>query len=204
MSEMKGKIEKMRKDRKGLMIDDVWYSGYKASFLGDAQVGDTVEFEFTSKGDFKNITDGTLKVLEKSEGKSSSGGGGGGGGNKGGGGYSKGEFRSVPQLVRTDAVNQALKLLEQQNAQYPSVKQAIKATLYVANVIAAYVNAEINADGIELPTARLDAPTAAEPAKSQVKHETRKSPEPEPPAAAEPEPEQPASPAPSLDAFLDD
>lgn len=201
MASMQGKIGKFRKDRKAFEIDDVWYSAFKSSWMGDAQSGDTVEFEYTEKGDFKNITEGTLKVVEK---KPAGSGGGGGGGKSGGGGYSKGEFRSVPQLVRTDAVNQAIKIIESQGAQYATPKSALKAVLYLSNVIAAYVDGEISMDGQECPNALTDRVGAAAHTKTEVKHEARKSPEPEPPAE-EPEPEQaPESPAPSLDSFLGD
>ena len=201
MATMQGKIGKFRKDRKAFEIDDVWYSAFKSSWMGEAQSGDTVEFEYTEKGDFKNISEGTLKVTAKKP----AGGGSSGGGKGGGGGYSKGEFRSVPQLVRTDAVNQALKLIETQGARFANGKQALTAVLYYSNVIEAYVNGEVNVDGVALPPALDDHVGAAKPAQQQVKHETRRSPEPEPPQQEETAPAQePESPAPSLDAFLGD
>lgn len=198
MATVTGKVSKIRKDRKGLCIDDVWYSGYKPSYIGEAQVGDTVTFTYTEKGDWKNITEDTLTIGAKgggsapsSGGSSSSSGGGGGGGSN--------QFRSVPQLVRTDAVTQALKLIETQGFIYNTGKQALRATLYFANVIAAYVNAEIDVDDAELPKAAQELIGAAEPAKSTVTHTAV--PDPAPPAAAE---VPAASPAPSLDKFMDD
>lgn len=202
MATMKGKIGKFRKDRKAFEIDDVWYSAYKSSWMGEAQQGDTVEFEYTEKGDFKNIAEGTLKVVAQ---KQSGRGSGSSSGKSGGGGYSKGEFRSVPQLVRTDAVNQALKLIETQGARYRNGKQALTAVLYYANVITAYVNGEISVDGVELPAAVEDHVSAAKPAQSQVKHDQRTVADPEPPVEEDkPQQQEPDSPAPSLDAFLGD
>jgi hypothetical protein len=198
MAKMQGTIGKFRKDRKAFEIDDVWYSAFKASWMGEAQSGDTVEFEYTEKGDFKNISEGTLKVTEQ---KPAGGGGNKGGGGKGGG-YSKGEFRSVPQLVRTDAVNQALKVIEVQGAQYANEKTALKAVLYLANVIAAYVDGHIDMDGQDIPPALTDRVQAAKPAQSQVKHERKPTPDPEP--EPQQEAKEPESPAPSLDAFLGD
>jgi len=53
MGNVSGVVGAVRKDSRGLMIDDVWYSSYNA-FSGVAR-GDTVSFEFVEKGAFKNI-----------------------------------------------------------------------------------------------------------------------------------------------------
>jgi len=186
---MQGKVSKVRKDRKGLCIDDVWYSGYKPSYIGEAQVGDEVSFTFTEKGDWKNITEDTLKVLSSAP--KSSGGGGGGSSNSGGGN----QFRSVPQLVRGDALGNAVKSLE--GLSFPTAKAAVKATLYVAGLYEAYLNGEIAPDLTKDPT--VGAAQAAPATSQQVKHEAQQ----EAPAQQEPE-QEPDSPAPSLDKFLGD
>lgn len=199
MAKMQGTIEKFRKDRKAFAIDDVWYSAFKAAWMGEAQSGDTVEFEYTEKGDFKNITQDTLKVIDKKPAGSS----GGGGGYKGGNSNSKGEFRSVPQLVRNDALYKAVQLIGNQGFVFASPKAAMKASLYIANVYAAYVDGEISLDGVDCPAPVGQKAEPAPAAKSQVKHTPVADPAPE--QKPEPQPEEtPASPAPSLDAFLDD
>jgi len=57
---MQGTIKVMRKDRKGFQLEDgQWYSGYN---LLSVNKGDTVEFNFTQKGQYKNI-DGPVTVV---------------------------------------------------------------------------------------------------------------------------------------------
>jgi len=197
MASKTGVIGKFRKDRKAFEIDDVWYSAYKAGWMNDAQSGDEVSFQYQAKGDFNNITDDGVKITEKQAAPAKTG----GGGNKGKGGGSNGQFRSIPQLVRQEAVGQAITLIETQGARYSDAKQALAAVLFTANVIAAYVDGEISMDGVKAPRALTDLVGAAPETKQQVKHEAVQDPKPEVQPEPEPEPEV-ESPAPSLDSFL--
>lgn len=100
-----GVIEKMARNRKAFKLegDEEWYSVYKAPQMNDAQVGDTVSFEYEDKDTggqiFHNIQ-GNVNIDEEGEGEpapsrgSSSRGGSSrraasGGGRSGGGGGAK-------------------------------------------------------------------------------------------------------------------
>ena len=62
----KGNVESKRRDGKGIKLQDGnWYSVFKASELEDVNRGDLVEFEYTEKGNFKNIST-DVKVLSAS------------------------------------------------------------------------------------------------------------------------------------------
>ena len=56
MPTMTGEIKSMRKDRKGVKMEDgEWYSAFNASQMGSAEWKDTVTFEYIEKGPYKNI-----------------------------------------------------------------------------------------------------------------------------------------------------
>lgn len=52
-----------------LKIDNIWYSVFNKTeafkVVGDVGEGDTIDFNFITKGDFKNITE--LKILNKTD-----------------------------------------------------------------------------------------------------------------------------------------
>lgn len=57
---MNGTVEAIRKDGKAFKLSGGdWYSAFKAEQLNGAQKGDTVEFQYKTNGNFKNI-DGSV------------------------------------------------------------------------------------------------------------------------------------------------
>lgn len=77
METISGVVDAVRKDRKGLCINDVWYSSWEALTCNK---GDDVVFNFIVKGRFNNIK-GKVNVASTSAATSS-------GGASSGGGYS--------------------------------------------------------------------------------------------------------------------
>jgi hypothetical protein len=188
MGSVTGKIQTVRKDRKGCKIDDVWYSAYKPEEMNGAQRGDTVTLEYKEKGDFKNIV--SVTVVETAP-----KGGGGGGYSKGGGGGA--QFRSVPELNRIDA----LKLAVDVTAGDADTKERVK---HVLKLVPVFVNIIENGGGATAPAKSGDddaaaKAAAAEAARKAAEAEAKRKAEEEAAAAAQ---QQAASSA--LDDFLDD
>jgi hypothetical protein len=193
MASASGVIQSVRRDRKGIKIDDVWYSAYNPSELGEAQRGDTVTVEYKPKGDFKNIVSVTVDAAAPK--------GGGGGGR--GGGYSGGgdkQFRSVPELNRIDALNAAVAVTAGDTDTKERVKHVLKLVPVFVNVI------ENGAGGGAAAPAKSDtgddaAAKAEAEAKRKAEEEARKKAEAEAAAAAAAQKEAASS---ALDDFLND
>lgn len=79
---LSGTIEKTARNGKAFLIDEVWYSAYKASQMNGAEDGDFVEFEYevVQKGSqtFYNVS-GNVTVTKAERSAAPAGGGGGGG-----------------------------------------------------------------------------------------------------------------------------
>ena len=63
-------VSKVNRERSGVEIDGKWYNYPKwedTKIPDDIEGGDTVEFEFVTKGKWKNLTD--IKLVTKGEGK---------------------------------------------------------------------------------------------------------------------------------------
>lgn len=98
MKTISGTIDAVRKDRKGLCIDDVWYSSWDALTCNK---GDEVVFNFIEKGRFNNIK-GKVNVSKAGSPSSS-----GGGGKSYGGGFSQ------TGVELGHASNLAMRMMEQ-------------------------------------------------------------------------------------------
>lgn len=59
--EVRGTVQSMRKDRKGLKLNDQWYSDFDVL---SCNTGDVVEIHYYVNGDFRNIK--ALKVVGQS------------------------------------------------------------------------------------------------------------------------------------------
>lgn len=105
MSKVTGKVESMRRDRKGVKVDGQWYSSF--SPITDVEWKDEVEFEYEQKGKYANIK-GTVRKL------ASSGGSGNSGGNAGRGGSVSGYSSLGVELGH--ASNLAMRMMEQRGA----------------------------------------------------------------------------------------
>jgi hypothetical protein len=56
MSDVIGTVEAVARSGKAIMVAGDWYSAYNKNQIGPARKGDAVAFDFTVKGDFKNIS----------------------------------------------------------------------------------------------------------------------------------------------------
>lgn len=61
---MKGVVDAVRRDGKGLKIGEDWYSAFDASQMAGIGRGDHVEFDFAPKGMYKNIKGNVSKVAD--------------------------------------------------------------------------------------------------------------------------------------------
>jgi hypothetical protein len=138
-----GLITKVRKDRKGFFIDGNWYSVFASSEMDGVNKGDTVTFTFTKKGDWNNIDNGTVKVTA---GATASGSGSGGGGGGGGSGSYNSQFRSVPELNRIDGLRFAVETIGASSTA-GDVKEAVQATLKLANLYTLFIDGSLPAAG---------------------------------------------------------
>ena len=108
-----GKVTAMRRDRKGLQLDDGnWYSSFNA-IGSDVNKGDEVSFTYVAKGRFNNIQ-GDIKVTGGSTGGTSPGPAGQEAPRRGGG-FNRGKFPIDPldgqrSIIRQNAVSQAREL----------------------------------------------------------------------------------------------
>lgn len=116
-------VNSVSKNGKSLKIDDVWYGAFNASQLNGAAVGDTVDFEYVEKGEYKNIKGG---VVVKSKGSSTIGTT---GNSNGGKTYSRGTFPIDPldgqrSIIRQNALTNAVKVYTE--AMSPTTTSATK------------------------------------------------------------------------------
>ncbi len=193
MTEITGTIQSVRRDRKGVKIDDVWYSAYAASELNGAERGDHVKLTYSAKGDFKNIQKPGVEVLSKGEGQSS---GGGGGRKSGGNGGGDKQFRTVPELNRIDALNAAVAVTVADTDTKERVKHVMKLVPIFVNVIENGTPTQAKAKATDDAAAKAAAEEAArKAAEEKAKREAEAA------AAAEAQKEEAAT---ALDDFLDD
>lgn len=109
MSTVKGKIESMRRDRKGIKVDGEWYSSFRE--INSVEWKDEVEFEYEQKGRYRNIQGAVRKL--------GSGGGGSYSGNDNRSGGRSNSFSSVG-VELGHAANLAMRMMEQRLAEGPA------------------------------------------------------------------------------------
>lgn len=179
-----GTVQAVRGDRKGVKVNNEWYSVRDASVYGTVAKGDTVSGTFTRNGRWINCDDASIQVTKAAP---PAAGGGGGGGN--GGGHKSG-YREVDEIIRTTALEAAVDFAASSlSGDYAT---DIEYVLKTADLFVAYTKGLIDVGAMATPAPA--APAAPAPIPAPV-------PEPEP----EPAPQQEATPAvqPSaLSAFL--
>lgn len=190
-----GVVQTTRKDGKGFKMDDVWYSGYTPDELNGAQKGDSVTFEYTEKGQYKNIVKGTVQVTKGAPQSSGGGGGYSGGGDK--------QFRTVPELTRIDALRLAVDTLSK-TAGSDDPKARVKAILKLAPVYVAFIEGSLGGGNAQAATAPPTDAAAAAEAAAKAEAEAKAKAEAEAKARAEAQAAQAQNSAAALDAFLDD
>lgn len=63
MYKVTGVIAALARNGKGFKVGEVWYNVYSAADLGDVKKGDTVEFDFVARNDFKNVQ-GAVRIKD--------------------------------------------------------------------------------------------------------------------------------------------
>jgi len=154
---VKGKITGVRKDRKGVKLDDDnWYSVRNASALGNADRGDTLEASYTQNGNWNNLDEKSIKIT-KGGGASS---GGGGGGYKGGGSKAS-DFRTPDEIMRTTALECAVEFLTAGEELEPGVyADNVEKVLRTSDLFTAYIKGLIE---LPPPSSKTPPPPPPEP-----------------------------------------
>ncbi len=67
MQKIKGTVEVVARNKKGVKIGESWYGAFKVAQLSGADAGDVVEFDSEPKGDFNNIK-GNVTIVTKGSG----------------------------------------------------------------------------------------------------------------------------------------
>jgi len=175
METITGVVQTKRKDGKGVKINDDWYSSRNASFFASVNRNDTVTLQYSKNGTWNNCDENTAPVVSAAAPAAS--GGGYSGGTKAGGRASG--FRDPDEIVRSEALKNALEFLSTTDPQFTQgslgYKDAIERTLKTAELFSAYTKGLINL-GASVPA---QAPAVANPPEAAA---------PPPPPAPAPEP----------------
>ena len=153
-----GTVQAVRGDRKGVKINNEWYSVRNASVYGTVAKGDTVSGTFTRNGRWINCDEASIQITKGAP--AASGGGGGGGGN--GGGHKSG-FREVDEIIRTTSLEAAVAFFSELSMSGDYATD-IEYVLKTADLFVAYTKGLIDVGAMETPAPLPAAPAQQEPA----------------------------------------
>lgn len=149
MSVTKGNVESKRRDGKGIKLQDgEWYSAFSETTLSEVNRGDLVEFEYVTKGDWKNIK-GNVTVLSASP-------------KAGGGGPAPKAYRPFPvpkdhgdrAIIRQNVLGHATNIVNGYCSQGPggdedfSLEYRLQAVIQVARDLEKYATGELDAEAL--------------------------------------------------------
>lgn len=174
-----GVVQAKKRDGKAVKIEEGWYSARNGSYFASVNRGDKVTLQFSRNGTWLNCDENVAPVVVAVAAAQSGGGSGGYGGKGKQGGRASG-FREPDEIIRAEAVSQAVTFLSTTDPDYAGnlpYKDCVERTLRTADLITAYVQGKIDL-------------------KKSAQHAAPPPPNTQPAPAPEPEPEPEPQPAP--------